>query len=115
MNRHTKAWKEKNQDKVRSYQRKYQKEWSKKDRKVKRAKIRSILGTKCVVCGSTKRIIFHEIHGKSHDQANLNYTLKHIEDFVSLCWCCHIALHNLARNGKLNLKEFLRLRKILRN
>lgn len=37
-----------------------------------------------------------------------------VEDFVSLCWHCHIALHNLAKNGELNLETFLRLRKILR-
>lgn len=85
--------------------RKYQREWSKKRRK----EVEKIIGTQCLICGSTKKVCFHEIHGKPHPHARYRYVLNHPEDFVPLCFDCHEALHRYVKIK--NKKKFEELAK----
>lgn len=60
-------------------------------------KVQQILGFQCALCGSTKgRLEYHEIHGKRHTES-FAYILKHIKDFIPLCWKCHRTIHFFSR------------------
>lgn len=114
-------WYYRNKQKVKDYKKDYRKrkkehlnEYAKKLRKRKRKEIMKQIGDKCIVCGSSQKIRFHEIHGKEHhDYSRYGYVLSHIEDFVPMCRDCHRALHQLGE--KVDIGEFLRLRSILLN
>jgi hypothetical protein len=68
-----------------------------KRRRIEQKKIiEEKLGIKCFVCGDIKKVKYHEISGKSHT-INLDYILKHIDDFIPLCWDCHGYLHRRFR------------------
>lgn len=79
-------------------------EWTQKCK----LQVQQILGSKCVLCGSTKgRIEYHEIHGKPHTES-FSYILKHIKDFVPLCWKCHRTIHFFSRmKDKEKAKELI--------
>jgi len=57
------------------------------------------IGNTCIVCGLKRRITFHEIHGKPHGH-NPDQILKHIEDFIPLCYSCHATVHVFAKYRK---------------
>jgi len=75
------------------------------------------IGSKCVICGSQKRLSFHEIFGKNHIrldvQKGFDYILTHSEDFIALCSFHHKFVHQFAKCGEWNkfkeLVEKLRL------
>ena len=75
----------------------------------KKLEVQRILGYKCALCNSTKgRIEYHEIHGKRHTES-FAYILKHIEDFVPLCWKCHRTIHFFAKmKDKEKAKELIK-------
>ena len=74
---------------------KEKKEWYTKYRVETKKQVVSILGIKCSICEkSTKKILFHEIHFKKH-QINYPFILKHLEDFIPICYKCHLVLHGL--------------------
>lgn len=123
-------WREKNKEKRRKYEREYyhkkRKEYMKKwrlehkdymrkyvkeHRKKLREKIIEVLGKTCVICGKIPKsnygINYHEIHGKPH-QYNLQYILKHKEDFICLCKNCHCTLHHYF-NYKIQFDKWLKL------
>lgn len=73
------------------------------------------LGTECRICHNhPKRIVYHEIHGKAHDRKSYSYQLKHLENFIPLCYKCHQILHYLFKLG-LVLKNFEDWLEILKN
>jgi len=79
--------------------------------KVLRKKIEVLLGNKCSICGSSKRLCCHEIHGKSHrSNPNPIYIVNHYKDFVRLCSHCHRAIHWFPKN---NRSQFFKLLKEL--
>ena len=111
-------WREKNKKHISDYNKQYyqdniknnREEWNKYQREYyrkRKAKLQKIIGKKCVLCGSTNDIVFHEIHGQQHWEVsyirNFKYILSHKEDFVSMCRTCHSILHSSAR-VKINLK-----------
>ena len=105
MRRANKKYRDKNKEKIRAYQKQYRKKNRESIRQrnreyVKKLKrqIDQILGTKCVICGSTERLRCHEIYGKPHIY-NLYYVINHSEDFVRMCEFCHKFVHNIARNS----------------
>jgi hypothetical protein len=61
-----------------------------------RQKLLSIIGSRCLICGTLENIHFHEIHGEPHDETNLWQTLKRPQDFVPLCFPHHKLIHFLA-------------------
>jgi hypothetical protein len=77
-----------------------------KDIEFKR-KLCELVGDKCVICGSTKRLCYHEIHGKPHPSRK--YVLDHYKDFVALCSGCHVGLHRFLRRGKINIELLVQL------
>lgn len=103
--------------KRRKYRQAHKVELARKSRKYKRTrrlKCLRELGDKCIICGSTKKIKFHEIYGKDHDKYEAwGYVLKHLKDFVPMCRDCHRALHHLAKKRKMDMEEFLRLLALL--
>jgi hypothetical protein len=56
-----------------------------------------IIGSRCIICNSDKRICFHEIHGTSHSIGNIYVYLNHSQDFVPLCYTHHRIIHELAK------------------
>jgi hypothetical protein len=78
-----------------------------------RKKVLSLIGDKCIICGSQNRIQIHEIHGKKHmllrdgEKKYYEYVKAHEKDFVSLCYYHHAFLHDVAR--KCNENEFFRI------
>ena len=70
-------------------------------------KLGELLGLKCVICGSTHRISYHEIHGNPHKPRK--YVLEHYQDFIPLCSGCHVGLHRFIRRGKINVKILVEL------
>ena len=69
-------------------------------------KVNQILGIECVICGSTEKLFYHEIHGKPHTNT-MSYILKHIEDFTRLCQKCHINLHHLVNQTNIPIEVLL--------
>lgn len=65
-----------------------------------------LVGKNCLLCSSRSNLVFHEIHGKRHEDY-FPYILKHKEDFVTMCKRCHLSLHLSNEN---NLDLFLDLR-----
>jgi len=61
-----------------------------------RQKLLSIVGSRCLICGTSENVHFHEIHGEPHDSANLCQTLKRPQDFIPLCYSHHKLVHFLA-------------------
>jgi len=112
---HKKYYQE-NKEKLKEYARKYRKspqgkemlrKYFRKRRKKLKQKLIEKLGTNCAFCGKKldfkenkfgrPKFVFHEIHGKPHT-CRYGYVLKHIEDFVPLCWKCHRTIHWLGKN-----------------
>jgi hypothetical protein len=92
----------------REYYLKYARNYRKKHRK--RAK--ALVGDKCVICGLTKNIVLHEIHGRPHPYkdtaSHYRYIQTHISDFLPMCRKCHRNLHNIIRQfPKVEQKEKL--------
>jgi len=61
------------------------------------AKILHILGKSCAICRKTvtqKHKRFHNKYFRRHPSGP-DYVLKHIEEFVLVCWKCHQGLHFL--------------------
>ena len=77
------------------------------------------IGNKCIICNSTKRLVFHEVNGKSHPlekKPKFDYIMEHPEDFVTLCRGHHLALHFLASTNPIeNMHGFFKLLIMLRN
>lgn len=70
-----------------------------------------IIGDKCIVCGSKKNLICHEIHGRKHPH-QFYYPLKKPEDFVRMCKPCHSFLHSVERHIKNKEKFIMLVRKL---
>jgi hypothetical protein len=92
--------------------REYYIKYARKNRRRKRRKVRALLGNKCVICNTTKKIVYHEIHGKPHPYkdtaSHYHYIQTHILDFIPMCRKCHRNLHNIIRQfPKLERKEKL--------
>ena len=81
----------------------------------RRTELEIVIGNKCIVCGSTKHIVFHEIHGKKHplprgDSKRIHFfMLEHKEDFVPLCFKCHSTIHYLAFQNREKAIELIRI------
>ncbi len=71
-----------------------------------RQKLLTLIGDKCIFCGSQKKIDFHEKNGKEHVNS-LRYYLDHPKDFVPLCRYCHLALHYIAIFMKNEIDEII--------
>lgn len=108
-----KKWRESNKPYLKEYERKrYQnplrREYLKRKDKERKELIRKILGVKCVICGIEKsdkvRVYYHEIHGKKHSTKPY-YVLKNINDFVCLCYHCHMSVHWCMRYLDMNWRE----------
>lgn len=70
----------------------------------------SIIGDKCLICNTIKRLQFHEIHGKKHNEhCHINYYLKQPENFITLCYYHHKLIHLLVNLTPEQLKECLRI------
>jgi len=63
-------------------------------------KLLNLKGSKCIICDAEKNLIFHEIHGKKHVRS-LHYISNHINDFILLCYFCHMTLHRLIKYPKI--------------
>jgi hypothetical protein len=51
-----------------------------------------LIGDKCVICGSTEHLFFHEIHGVPH-RLTIKYYREHYQDFITLCYKHHRIIH----------------------
>lgn len=70
---------------------------SRRNRIKARAKALKLIGDKCLICGSTERLCFHEIHGLNHNKdTEPYYYLKHPENFITLCYYHHKFIHAFA-------------------
>jgi hypothetical protein len=115
MNKATKNWKlnHPNAQKIyRTKNRKLTNAYAEKYYKEDSEKIKEILGSLCILCGSSKRVCLHEIHGKRHITLKY-YILQHIEDFIPLCFNCHNSLHKMSKTKNINWKKFFELRDLL--
>jgi len=99
-------WRKKNRkhntEYVKQYYRNHKSYYKKKDALYQargRKQLLKLLGRKCVLCGSRKKIRFHEIHGKKHSLHSKDI-LKHIEDFTPICFDCHRLFHTLIKRTK---------------
>jgi predicted nucleic acid-binding Zn ribbon protein len=104
-------WRKNNAEKFREITRKWR---AKKDNEVM-----LIFGKTCSLCGSNpkklkkRRLVLHEIHGKSHVTYN-KYYKEHKEDFIPLCRKCHTVLHWLIDIAKIEPLEAIEvLRKLI--
>lgn len=70
--------------------------------------LREEFGNKCVFCGISRGLEFHEIHGKNHSKA-LAYILGHKNDFRLLDYNCHRSVHFCMKFLKLSWKEIVDL------
>ena len=94
------------------------KEIIKSDNERTRLELEKLIGNRCILCGSTNRIHFHEIHGKKHPRTTegaLKYYTEHKNDFVPLCMKHHSVLHLLAKSSPINIEELSKLIAYLRS
>lgn len=55
-----------------------------------------IFGNKCVICGSKRSLVLHEINGEPHKEdgyALVNKAIKNPEQWRRLCYSCHKGVH----------------------
>jgi len=83
-------------------------------RQRKQAKIKEILGYKCVICGAEINIVYHEKNGLNHASLgyisqNPTYILENIQNFVPLCRWCHSYIHNVERTENFDINQLLSL------
>lgn len=64
-----------------------------------RMELLQLIGDKCLKCGATGKIHFHEKHGVNHPTED-SYYREHIGDFIPLCSDCHMTVHRLRRIRK---------------
>jgi len=98
-------------DKSKAYYNSHKEELKLKKRELK-VKLLKLIGDKCIICHKPKGIIFltfHEIHGKTHSNNNLNYYFKHYKDFIPLCLVHHRAIHEIAKLNENNFKLVMEL------
>ena len=55
-------------------------------------KVRKLIGDKCILCGETKKLYYHEIYNKKHP-CGIDYIYRHYKDFIPLCLKCHTTIH----------------------
>jgi len=98
-------------DKPKKRQTKKQKNYkAKKTYSENRQKLLNLIGDKCLICGSTKRLIFHEINGKNHltnGTSAFIYYFDHYKDFITLCYFHHKFLHQFAECRNWGLFQLL--------
>ncbi len=70
-----------------------------------RAFLKKEIGANCCICGDDKRLIFHEVYGKTHT-ITFKYYREYIKDFVPMCYGCHRTLHRYF-NKQEKLSPFL--------
>lgn len=66
----------------------------------KRNELLKLIGDKCVICNTTKHLVFHEIHGKPHltnGTEAFKYYIENYKDFITLCTFHHRFLHQFAK------------------
>lgn len=85
-------WREKNREQIREYNRKWDRKNREKSRKTQHLILLMVIGDRCAICGSTKKIHFHEIHGKKHE-TSFKYYIEHVKDFIPLCTKHHGKIH----------------------
>src|SRR5208337_3935815 len=73
-----------------------------------------LIGDKCAICGTTKQIIFHEIHGKFHTNYDPSYYAKRYKDFITLCRHHHLMIHFLSELSDIEAIKALRIVELLR-
>lgn len=97
---------EKHQKRIIIYRNSHKKE-AKEYKKKRDEEIMNILrikvGDKCVLCGMSEKIHYHEINGIRH-RNDKQYYLNHLQDFIPLCSYCHNLVHKIARR-KLSLEK----------
>jgi len=77
-----------------------------RNHKKKLARIRTLLGNKCSVCGSSQKLIFHHLRYRSEVRSQTHPTLKDLKagNLVLVCRKHHryiTIIANLKRNGEL--------------
>jgi len=80
-----------------------------------RNKVKAIIGDKCIICNSIKRLCFHEIHGIPHKSTNYQIYLKNPQNFIPLCYYHHKIIHALGDMSIIQLIKALKLMELLRN
>jgi len=109
-----KAWRERNQERLREQKRGWwhrnkdkisEKRRVQRKKRLKRLKEEfvKLFPEECFLCGRTNvRLETHEINCKPHPRGNLNltYILKNPEKFVRLCASCHKGVHWLKSYSK---------------
>lgn len=78
-----------------------------KRRKENREKAFILIGDVCLICGTKKHLIFHEIHGKPHSRYDGSYYLKNYKDFITMCYPHHRIIHELMKLDKEQIKLIL--------
>jgi hypothetical protein len=78
-----------------NYYQKHKKEIDSQNRlwtAIKKLAVLKLIGDHCIICGTTKHLTFHEIHGLTH-RYKLKYYCEHSQDFITLCRTHHNAVH----------------------
>jgi len=87
-----------------------------KYRQQRREELFSLIGRKCIVCGTEEKLHFHEVHGKDHQQSNpfkdYKYIETHYKDFIPLCNKHHFIIHGLVEHC--DLDKLVKLVNLLR-
>lgn len=78
----------------------------------------TLIGDKCVICNSTKKLIFHEKYGNRHNnETHPSFYLKHPENFITLCFDHHKLIHGLGEtiDNIEQLNKAIEISKLLKN
>ena len=84
------------------------KEKAKLERRKLREKALQLIGEKCVICGNPK-VVFHEIHGKPHENRKASFYIQNYKDFVSLCLIHHRLIHEFIKMDERQKELFFSL------
>jgi hypothetical protein len=81
----------------------------------------NLIGNRCILCNTLKKVCFHEKNGKNHYirnkgyVSNLRFYIENYQDFVPLCSYCHKEVHRIQKHQAkgLDLKKLLELQRLL--
>lgn len=66
-------------------------------RQQERIQAKQLIGDKCIVCGTTINVHFHEKYGNHHENFQPKYYIDHYQDFIPLCYLHHLTIHVIDR------------------
>ena len=116
MQKQHKDYYEKNKEEILAQRKRYRnthckkiRDQNRKKRERYRQKMIELIGDRCIICGSTEKLCFHEKYFRPHEHESVVYIIKHYKDFLPVCSRHHWLIHRLKECTEEERKKILSL------